>query len=362
MRTTFKLMTVLSLVISISACSNDDEQKTDATRPVKTVLLGDSQSSLERYFPGKVLPSKRADLSFEVAGKLTKFPIDKGELVKKGRLLAQLDQIPFTDAVQQKQARYDLNKAQYSRGKELIKGNYISKSEYDKLKSNYQISEANLSTAKRNLKDSTLHAPFDGIVADTYVENHEQVKAKQVMMSLHDIDKLDIETHVPEKFMLKLKESEKEKQDKNGASAVVKFDAYPNKQFPLSFKEFASQSDQDTQTYAVTFTMPQPKGLNVLPGMSVTVYVKISNKRFDYSSYYDLPVGAVFSGSNQQSYVWLVNKDMTIKKQPVTTGTLRRSSIEITKGLKPGDRVVIAGVNFIRDGQKVKLLKDTPIE
>ena len=53
---------------------------------------------------------------------------------------------------------------------------------------------------------------------------------------------------------------------------------------------------------------------------------------------------------------------MTIQKQAVTTGPLRKNSIEITEGLKSGDRVVTAGVNFIRAGQKVKLLKDTPIE
>ncbi|MDF1797089.1 MAG: efflux RND transporter periplasmic adaptor subunit [Coxiellaceae bacterium] len=362
MRRLLNTTIILSLVISISACSKDDEKKPELPRPVKSILLGDSQSTLERYFPGKVLPSKQADLSFEVAGKLVKFPIKKGEVVKQGRLLAQLDQIPFNDKVQQWKARNDLNKVQYSRGKELIKGNYISKSEYDKLQSNYQISAANLSTAERNLKHSTLHAPFDGIVADTYVENHEQVKAKQVMMSLHDIERLDIETHVPEKFMLKLKESEKGKRTGPRSTVVVKFDAYPNKTFPLKFKEFASQSDTDTQTYAVTFTMDQPKGLNVLPGMSVTVHAKISNEKFDYKAYYDLPVSAVFSGTNQQSYVWLVTQDLKLKKQPVTTGTLRKNSIEVTDGLKPNDRVVIAGVNFMREGQKVKLLKDAHIE
>ncbi|MDF1655192.1 MAG: efflux RND transporter periplasmic adaptor subunit [Coxiellaceae bacterium] len=362
MKTVFKIILSACLISTIVACSNDDDNKPKTIRPVKSIVLGDSQSTLERHFPGKVLASKRAELSFEVPGKLVKLPIKKGEKIKKGQLLAQLDQIPFEDKAQQTQAHYDYRKVQFHRGKELVKGNYISKAEYDKLQSAYQVAEANLSTAKRNLKDSTLRAPFDGIVADRYVENHEQVKEKQVLMSFHDIEYLDIETHVPEKFMLKIKESEREKDSNDKAKTFVVFDIYPKKRFPVLFKEFAAQSDPDTQTYAIVFKMAQPDEINVLPGMSVTVYAKISSKHYDYNNYYSLPIGAVFTESNQQSYVWLVSKDMTVKKQPVTMGQLQNKAVEITSGLKPGDRVVTAGVHFLRENQKVTLPKEGSLE
>jgi RND family efflux transporter MFP subunit len=353
MRKIITLSAGLSIVLTLYACQQEKTTKPVTPRPVKSVVLGDTRSNVIRHFPGKVLPSKSADLSFEVAGKLVSLPIKKGESVDKGQLLAQLDQKPFEDTQQQMQARYDLNKSQYLRGKELVKNNFISRSEYDKLYSNYKISEANLNTAKRNLKDSTLLAPFTGIVADSYVENHEQIKAKETLMSLHDITELDIEIHVPEKFMQKLKQKEN---DGDSKDLFVKFDAFPQKKFNVDFKEFSSQSDPDTQTYAVVFMMKQPKSINVLPGMSVTISARMSNKNINQSDYYILPISAVFSEDKQQSYVWLINPTkLTVYKQAVKTGMMQDSNIEVTEGLKPGQRVVIAGVHQLRDNQLVTL-------
>lgn len=341
------------LILPLCACQQENNTKSATPRPVKSVVLGDTQSSVIRHFPGKVLPSRSAELSFEVAGKLVSLPIKKGESVKKGQLLAQLDQKPFEDTQQQMQARYNLNKSQYLRGKQLVKDNFISRSEYDKLLSNYKVSEANLNTAKRNLKDSTLIAPFSGIVADSYVENHEQIKTKETLMSLHDITELDIEIHVPEKFMQKLKDKE---QKKDSGDIKVRFDAFPKQEFNVKFKEFSSQSDPDTQTYAVVFSMTQPKSINVLPGMSVTITANISNKDINQADYYILPIGAVFSEGNQQSYVWLINPTkMVVYKQAVKTGMMQGGNIEVTHGLKPGMRVVIAGVHQLRDNQAISL-------
>ncbi len=358
----YKLLLTACLAASITACNDNNDNKPKAPRPVKSIVLGDKQSIVERHFPGKVLASKRAELSFEVPGKLTKLPIKKGQEVRKGALLAQLDQVPFEDKVQTTQASFDYAKLQYRRGKELVKGNYISKAEFDKLHSTYQISEARLSTAKRDLQQSTLRAPFEGVVADRYVENHEQVKAKQVLMSFHDVEYLDIETHVPEKFILRIKEAERDPNAADRPTAFVIFDAYPDKKYPLTFKEYAAQSDDDTQTYGIIFNMKQPDNINVLPGMSVNVHLNISSKHYDYDEYYNLPVSAVFTDTNQQSFVWIVTKEMTVKKQAVKMTQLQNSSVEITSGLQPGDRVVIAGVHYLRDNQKVTLPKDNDLE
>lgn len=347
------LISALLIAATVTACKQKDEKKTDTPRPVKSIQLSGPISTIHRQFPGKVLPAKRADLSFEVAGKLVKLPIQKGQTVKKGKLLAQLDPKPFKDALQQTQARFNLSKSQFLRGKQLIKGNYISHAEYDKLRSSYEVSSANLSTAKRNLDDSTLYAPFNGIIADTYVENHEQIKAKQTLMALHDINELDIEVHVPEKFILQLKDDDERGKSPN---INVTFDSHPDKHYPVVFKEFSSQADADTQTYAVVFKMPQPEDINVLPGMSVTVDTKINQDQFNAKPYYKLPVGAVFSEDDQQSYVWVVNPETkTVHKQKITTGALQGSSIEVTAGLKSGLRVVTAGVHNLHENQAVKI-------
>lgn len=358
MRHFFRLNIGILCLSLFSGCNDKASDQPQPPRPVNTIVLGQMQSTQIRNFPGKILPSRQADLSFEIAGRLTSLPIKKGEMVKKSNLLAQLDQKPFKDTVQQMQARYNLAKNQYQRGKHLVKDNFISRAEYDKLESAYKVSDANLNTAKRNLKDSTLYAPFNGIIADTYVENHEQIRAKQTILALHDISELDIEVHVPEKLMLQLKDNE-ERSEKN--DIVVRFDSYPKQTYPIDFKEFSAQSDPDTQTYAVVFTMKQPNNINVLPGMSVSVIAKMSNQHINLPSYYSLPVSAVFSQSNQQSYVWIVDPaTSSVKRLNVKTGMVSGDSIEVISGLKPGQRVVTAGVHQLQENQKVTLPAGKP--
>jgi RND family efflux transporter MFP subunit len=185
-------------------------------------------------------------------------------------------------------------------------------------------------------------------VADIFVENFQDVQAKQSVLSLQDNNNLEIVVQVPERMIVN--------RSKNRAIDLkVFFETLPGKEFPATVKEFATEADSNTQTYEVVLGIDVPSNINLLPGMIASVVaLKKTNDGQEKKIY--VPVTAVFkdpSGKNKQ-YVWLVSQDKTVTRQEVVVGVLSNSQIEITTGLSIGQRVVIAGVHYLVEGQKVK--------
>ncbi|MEE9452062.1 MAG: efflux RND transporter periplasmic adaptor subunit [Gammaproteobacteria bacterium] len=346
------LVFVVFSILSLMACqSESDEETTVPPRPVKSMVVADPLKSSLRYFPGNILANIDAELSFEVAEKLIELPINEGDEVAKGQLLARLDPEKYEDRVDEAKARYSLSLAQFKRAQELRKNGHISQSDYDILESKYKIEEANLNTIERDLEDTYLYAPFDGIVARKYVENYERIREKQKILTLQYIAFIDIEIHVPEHIMINIrKDTERE--------VYAIFDARPQEKFSVKFKEFSSEADRATQTYSVIFTMPSPKMISVLPGMSVTIEAILPDFSDGGRQFYLIPSSAIFVDKDQKRFVWVIDpKTSTVQKRAVDVGSMTGDQIQIIKGIESGERIVSAGVHFLQEDESVSLRK-----
>jgi RND family efflux transporter MFP subunit len=141
------------------------------------------------------------------------------------------------------------------------------------------------------------------------------------------------------------------------SDVFAQFAASPDKKYKLSLKEYSTEADPKTQTYRVVMTMPAPKDINILPGMTATV----SGSRTEAgSTRMVIPAIAVFADEGGGSNVWIIKKEtMMVNKQKVTTGDLTgKDAIEIVDGLKPGDVIAVAGVSHLREGMKVRPLDE----
>ncbi len=237
-----RILLLALTLLGLTACQDKKPKAPPPAKPVKSMVLGKAQSEEEMTFIGAIKASIKANLSFEVSGKLKKLPILEGQVIEKGQLLASLDKKRFEDLVFQANAQHLLDIAQFSRAEKLIKKHFISQAEYDILKSKMKISQANLRTANKDLSDTNLIAPFEGIVAKVYVENHEYVKAKERIMRVHDLSMMDVEIQVPE-YIAK-QQSRASKTKDNNYKAYASFDEFPQLKFPLTFKEYSSKADQ----------------------------------------------------------------------------------------------------------------------
>ena len=207
--------------------------------------------------------------------------------------------------------------------------------------------KAQVDFAKLQLDYTTLKAPFSGVVSRRYVDNFQDVRAKQQIVSLDDISSVEILVDVPEIIMANVREG-------GAGDAVAEFAAAPGKQYPMTIKEYATRADPKTQTYQVVFRMPQPDDINVLPGMTATV-TGSPRRREQTKEIFVVPAIAVVADAAGNPFVWIVDKEtMKVSQRPVKTGDLTGTdSIQIPEGLKSGEVIAVSGVSRLREGMQV---------
>jgi RND family efflux transporter MFP subunit len=352
---------LLGAVVLLTACGKEEAQEAapEPVRPVKTVVVADGVGGGVRTFPGRVDAARQVELSFSVPGKLEEFPVREGQQVKEGDTVARLDPTNYRTTVNDEQAKFDKAKADFARAQELIKKDFISRQDYDTLESKLRSATAALERAKTDLGYTVLKAPFEGRIAQRYVENFTEVQAKEPVLALQDIDTLEVKFQVPENIMrLTRRGNAEQRPPEEQIKVTARFDGAGDTVFPLEFKEVATRADPDTQTFQATFTLPAPEGFTLLPGMTGSVDVDMSTM-VTASSSFALPVSAVVGDTTKTPTVWVVEEgSMTVSPHPVEVGSMTGNSIIVQSGLEPGDRVVVAGVSFLREGMKVRLMED----
>ena len=356
------------------------EPEPEIVRPVRTVRLHGGTALFTRRYFGTVQGGKRADLSFRVPGTLRNINVDKGASVKKGTLLATLDPRDFNtsisqaqSALAQAQAQFKNVQADFARYENLYKKKVIARAQYDTYKTQVDVArsavssaQANLKSARDALRDTELRAPFDGIIADRKVENFQDVTAKQTIFSLQDLSTLEIVFNIPDNDVLiapipKVNNLQDLKSQAEKFGITAKFDALPEKSFPLSIKEIATQSTA-SNTYPVTATMPPQKSIRILPGMSVTVEVNFAGgskpSEAEENGKFSVPSTAILN-ENGNNYVWRFAVGQ-VSRVPVNVGQVQEGGYVEVEGqtLSGGDVIVTSGVYFLHEGQKVRLMTE----
>jgi len=344
-------LTIIAL-LPLASCGDEEIQEPEVVKPVKTLVVGGGHGGSKREFPGVVEATQKADLSFRISGKLESILVKEGDQVEKGQVLAKLDQTDLKITLSDRESSYDAAKANFGRAAKLVEKGHISRTDYDKLKATYVGARAGLEAAQQNIKYATMKTSFAGYISRRYVENFEAITAKQTIFALQDISSLDIAVDLSENLMIRAKQNK----GKNTRKIYARFNAIKGKEFPLTIKEVSTQADEQTQTYRVTLTMQPPENYRILPGMSATVVADIKNMD-QASEWVNLPVTAVIANLEKQDSVWLVDEtSMTVSPRTVKTGALTGRNVAVM-GLKLGERVVIAGAAFLREGMKVSLLE-----
>ena len=338
-------------LIVVSGCEEKsaDTAEEKPLRPVRVMEVMTSSGALGKEFIAVADASRKADLSFKVAGEMIEFPVNQGDLVKKGQLLAKLDDKDWQ--VQFREADSTLKKAEadFNRGKKLIQANTISRADFEQLEANYSSSNARLDAAKNNLAYTRLTAPFSGVIARKHTENFQEVNAKQVIVSLHDMSRINLKINLPESIVIGARRAP--------PKLTALFDALGDIPFDLTFEEISTQPDEVTKTYEVTLSMKAPDKYNILPGMTARVSAKRESVGDGSDDRIVLP-GKVVLEDSSGNYVFTVldNNDgtATVLKTAIDAGDISEQGIEVLSGVTVGDLVITAGMSKVSDGMQVK--------
>jgi len=346
-------------VFALSACSKKDTggevPLAEQARPAKIVPVVPAAINVLRSFPGTLESSKKAELAFRVGGQLAQLPVVSGQRVKKGDLLARLDDSDFNNTLEERQARYELAHVQHNQSKKLLKQKLTSQLKSDQAVAELKSAKAALDQARDNLKYTQLLAPFDSIVARVNMENYQAIQAKAPVIQLHDDQNLDIHFNIPESLINQMRQIENPKELQK-VCGKVNFSAHPDKIFKACHKEHESVPDSVTRNYEVTFFLERVTDFVILPGMSVSIEIDFSPFIPDnLAQGWLVPVEAVFEQGDEQ-WVWRVNEDMRAKRTSVTLGNIKGDLLEIRQGVSAEDLVIAAGVSFINEGMLVSPL------
>jgi len=363
------------MVCIVVGCSSHKPPVSEEPRPVKTMVVTAGDRPSVRSFPGRVEASKMVDLAFQVSGVLVSLPFREGEKVSKGTVIAQLRQDEFQARLQTVQATLDQaraqlgaaesklanTKAESERYGRLVDSTAVSRSDYDSAQTAYRAAqedyngqqasirglEGRVAEATLQLGDSTLRAPYDGVVAQRLVDVGQNIVANNPVIRFQNVVDIDIVADVPEAYVASNLRSTAIRQ------SAAELSIAPGRQFPVHVKEVAQIADPKTQVFEVRFAMKAPPGITALPGMTANVTVTTrANTR--PGNILVVPISSVVKQDSGEQVAWILGSDQAVHRRIVKLGAPSGEQIEVVSGLQPGDRVVVAGATLLREGMRVR--------
>lgn len=319
----------------------------EVARPAQIVTVGATDLGSGLRFPGRVRAVKRAELAFDVPGKIVEFPVTEGQRLGAGELIAALDAEAFQLQLSAARAEYEKARTDYERVEKVWQETQaVARAEVDQKRTAMEVARSRYAAARKDFEDSRLTAPFDGRVARRYVENFQAVQAKEPVVSLQDLAELEVVIHVPERIV-------------QGAPRRVAgeaaFEGIPGRRFPVTLKSFSSEADPQTQTYEAVLALTRPQDVTILPGMAAEVFPAASAAEGEQALL--VPMKAIFAGPDGDSRVWVVDPETSrVSQRAIEVGQVTGDGAVVTSGLAPGDRIVTAGVSHLRDAMLVRPL------
>jgi RND family efflux transporter MFP subunit len=207
--------------------------------------------------------------------------------------------------------------------------------------------EGRVVEANIQLRDTTLRAPYAGVIARRFVEVNQNIRPNEPVVRIQDANELDIAVDVPEAVMMS------DIRTADIVEMVAELSGAPGLQIPVRLREIAQVADAATQTFNVRVAMRTPDDMTVLPGMTAAVTVTYRRAGI-LGSRILVPVSSVFKDSSGEQVAWVLGENQTVTRRPVKTGEVIGDRIEISDGLQPGDRIATAGLSFLRDGMRVR--------
>ena len=365
------LYAILAILVlsSLTGCGKPEPER-EIIRPVRAVKVSDMGGLQRRGFPGRAQATQEIDLAFRVGGPLITRPVDVGDMVEEGDVVARIDPRDFevnlrnTEAqLAESQAALERAESDFRRQRNIFKQDPGATSQTavdrarearDRAVANVDSLEASVTTARDQLDDTHLRAPFEGTVVATYVENFQNVRQKQPVVRILDTSHIEMVVNIPEN-MISMASLVK--------TVLLQYDAFPGREFEGKIKEIGREATQTTRTFPVTLIMEQPEDIKILPGMAGTVRVgKSELSDVELRRGLGVPVGAVFTPDTEtSSFVWIIEPTEgdqgVLVQRAVQTGEMTRLGVLITDGLSAGELVVTAGVHSVREGQTVRIQK-----
>jgi len=350
------LFLLMPLLATLAGCTGEAKVEQDIVRPVKVAVVGEAARGRTLTYSGVVRPRIESAIGFRVAGKIVQRLVNVGDRVEVDQVIARLDDSDLQlaensakAAVASARSRRDVARDNFERGKALLPQAIISQQIYDTRRNELDAAvsaldsaEAQLRLATNAVEYATLKADKAGIVTAVMGEPGQVVSAGQTVITLAHAGETEIAVAVHEQDSGHLTK---------GQQARITLWAGPRVSIEGRIREIAGQADSGSRTYAIRIAVSQAPPIMRL-GMTASVALRINDEA---AAAVVVPVAALTESDGSPVVFVVEPASKTVRKTPVTVAGMAEDGVRITSGLNPGDLVVVAGAQFLRDRMRVRL-------
>lgn len=291
---------------------------------------------------GIIKPDEEVDLSFETSGKIIKINFTEGTRVKKGDLLAKINDLPLQAQLEKLQVQLKMSEAKEFREKSLLDRDAISQESYDQIQTDVQSIKADINLIKARISETELRAPFDGIIGLRYLSEGSYTTSSTKIAKLIKTNPLKIEFSIPEKYASEIK---------IGYPITFSIDG-SDKIFNASVYAIDPKIYMETFTIGLRALYPN-KNEELRSGIFASITLELSRK----DNAIAIPTEALIPEMDgEKVFIYKNGKAQSVK---VNTGLRTESKIQITDGLKFGDTLITSGILQLR--QNLPIVFDTLI-
>lgn len=331
----------IPVIILVSSCTDQQAEGGEFFMPptpvevaiVKKQIVADRFEAI-----GTIEAIEEITVVSEIDAAIISLPFQEGSYIKRGQLIAQLDDEQLSAEVLRAEALYDQTKSSFNRIKSIVDQKAGTLQDLDDATADLKVAEANLALAKSRLAKTKITAPFDGMVGSRKVSVGTYLRAGQIITNLANLNTIRVSFSASERFLSNLK---------RGAEVIVTSPVYPAYEVKGKIIAIEPILDSQTRNVQVVAKVENP-GLKFRSGMSANVSAVLSERPDAIT----IPNEAVFANGNQ-SFVYVVQQDSTVMQVPVTSGLQLPDIVEIVQGLEEGMQVIQAGHQKLYPGAKV---------
>lgn len=336
---------LLTICLSLVGCRGTTQRRVEP-RPVKVESV-EAVDFVERDFAGMATADDAVNLAFKIAGQIAGVDVSKGDYVSRGQMLARLDPRDVELQVAADRAQYERARSQFERTKRLLEHEAVSLQEYESAESAMVQARSTFENTSDLLAETTLRAPYAGVIERTYVDTYQRVTAGQTILRLVNPISTTVEFTMPERSMALLSDSL--------THFYVVFDNYPKVRFTARLHTYAKTAS-DASGFPVSLKIAKEAILpyNISPGMTCQVTISSADEN---SRDVAVPLTAIYAPAQGGEYVWVVTPQNRVQRRSVVLGEIfGRDKVVIESGVKVGERVVVAGVYRLQEGEEVKII------
>ena len=334
-------MATMALAGFLSACSHGERPETAEWRSLPTAEVRVQEAAAGQHLAteevvGTIRARVRAVIEAKVSGRIAEMPVGAGQNVAAGELLARLEAREIQAKLDQALALRRQAEGDLERFTNLLAQEAVTRAEFDAVQARFQVAKAAVEEAETVLDYTKITAPFDGVVARKYVEVGDQATPGKPLLSLEDVQHLQLETNVPEALADRLALQDR---------CEVRI-APLDQPIEGTVVEMAPSADPNSRTFLVKLDLPAKTGLR--PGQFGRVSVPLREESA-------LRVPARSLVQRGQMEIIFVAVEGKARLRLVKTGKRLGDEVELVSGVEPGERVVTEGANALMDGQPLQI-------